>query len=129
MTVKGNTIWKHNLVCNSYCNYYGVDYPFEIEYVQNQGQTVTTTRSVEYILECYKYSPNCLDYHHLLDENFDRAIVYNTEQISGDLILNLSPKNNPYLTFLCLIYYILTTVPMYSDFSPAFGSDKVTFQT
>ena len=97
MTVKGNTIWKHNLVCNSYCNYYGVDYPFEIEYVQNQGQTVTTTRSVEYILECYKYSPNCLDYHHLLDENFDRAIVYNTEQISGDLILNLSPKNNPYL--------------------------------
>jgi hypothetical protein len=97
MTVKDNGIWKHNLVCDSYCNYYGVNYPFEIEYVQNQGQTVTTTRSVEYILECYRYSPNCLDYHHLLDENFDRAIVYNTEQISGDLRLNLSPKNNPYL--------------------------------
>jgi hypothetical protein len=97
MTVKDNTIWKHNLVCDSFCKYYGVDYPFEVEYVQNQGQTVTTTRSVEYILECYKYSTNCLDYHHLLDENFDRAIVYNTEQISGDLRLNISPKNNPYL--------------------------------
>ena len=97
MTVKDNGIWKHNLVCDSFCKYYGVNYPFEIEYVQNQGQTVTTTRSVEYILECYRYSPNCLDYHHLLDENFDRAIVYNTEQISGDLRLNLSPKNNPYL--------------------------------
>ena len=97
MTVKGDGIWKHNLVCDSFCNYYGIDYPFEVEYVQNQGQTVTTTRSVEYILECYKYSKNCLDYHHLLNENFDRAIVYNTEQISGDLILNLSPINNPYL--------------------------------
>ena len=96
MTVKDDGIWKHNLVCDSFCNYYGVNYPFEIEYVQNQGQTVTTTRSVEYILECYKYSPNCLDYHHLLNENFDRAIVYNTEQISGDLILNLSPIKNPY---------------------------------
>lgn len=97
MTVKDNGIWKHNLVCDSFCKYYGVDYPFEVEYVQNQGQTVTTTRSVEYILECYRYSQNCLDYHHLLDENFDRAIVYNTEQISGDLRLNLAPKNNPYL--------------------------------
>lgn len=97
MTVKDNGIWKHNLVCDSFCKYYGINYPFEIEYVQNQGQTVTTTRSVEYILECYRYSSNCLDYHHLLDENFDRAIVYNTEQISGDLRLNLSPKNNPYL--------------------------------
>lgn len=97
MTVKGDGIWKHNLVCNSYCNYYGINYPFEIEYVQNQGQTVTTTRSVEYILECYRYSANCLDYHHLLDENFDEAVIYNTEQISGDLKLNLSPKNNPYL--------------------------------
>lgn len=97
MTVKDNGIWKHNLVCDSFCKYYGTDYPFEIEYVQNQGQTVTTTRSVEYILECYKYSDNCLDYHHLLDENFDHATVYNTEQISGDLRLNLSPKNNPYL--------------------------------
>jgi len=97
MTIKGNSIWKHNLACNSFCNYYGVDYPFEIEYVQNQGQTVTTTRSVEYTLECYKYSDNCLDYHHILDENFDRAVVYNTEQVSGNLKLNISSKNNPYL--------------------------------
>jgi len=96
MTVKDDGIWKHNLVCDSFCNYYGVNYPFEVEYVQNQGQTVTTTRSIEYILECYKYSKNCLDYNHLLNENFDGAIVYNTEQISGDLILNLSPLNNPY---------------------------------
>jgi hypothetical protein len=96
MTVKDDGIWKHNLVCDSFCNYYGVNYPFEVEYVQNQGQTVTTTRSIEYILECYKYSKNCLDYNHLLNENFDRAVIYNTEQISGDLILNLSPLNNPY---------------------------------
>lgn len=98
MTVKGNGIWKHNLRCDSFCNYYGINYPFEVEYVQNQGQTVTTTRSIEYLLECYRYADNCTDYHHILDENFDQAVIYNTEQISGDLVLNLYPKNNPYIS-------------------------------
>ena len=98
MTVKGTNIWKHNLRCDNFCNFYGKDYPFEVEYVQNQGQTVTTTRSIEYLLECYRYADNCTDYHHILDENFDRAVIYNTEQISGDLNLILYPKNNPYLS-------------------------------
>ena len=46
------------------------------------------------MLECYNYSSNCLDVHHVLDFNFDRAIVHNSEQVSGLLSLNLSPKNN-----------------------------------
>jgi hypothetical protein len=45
-------------------------------------------------MEAYTYNDNCDDRFHLLDFNFDEAIVYNTEQCSGLLRLNLLPKNN-----------------------------------
>lgn len=88
-------IWIHNKICNLYCNYYGVDYPFEVEYMVNTVQTVNTLRSVEYILEVYKYAPNCYDRFHILDANFDEAVIFNTEQVSGMLELILEPKNDP----------------------------------
>ena len=92
-------IWKHDTnpggSCGTYCNFYGVDYPFEIEIPVTTGQTVTTLKSVEYILECYKRSEyNCFDQYHVLDFNFDRALIYNSEQVSGYLNLNIFPKNN-----------------------------------
>lgn len=93
--VAANGIWIHNKRCDSYCNYYGTDYPFEIEYMVNTVTQVNTLRSIEYQLEVYKYNfDNCYDRFHILDANFDEAIVYNTEQCSGLLRLNLSPKNN-----------------------------------
>jgi hypothetical protein len=92
---KTNGIWIHNEVCDSYCNYYGKDYPFEIEFPINTIQTVNTLRSVEYQMEAYNYENNCYDRFHLLDFNFDEAVVYNSEQCSGLLKLNISPKNNP----------------------------------
>lgn len=89
-------IWEHNARCDSYCNFYGVDYPFEVEYTVNTIQVVNTLRSVEYQLEVYKYDPdNCYDRFHDLDFNFDEVVIYNTEQCSGLLRLNLSPVNNP----------------------------------
>ena len=95
LTTKGNGIWKHNAVCDSFCNYYGIDYPFEIEFPITQGQTVTTMRSAEYILECYKRgSNNCVDQFQVLDFNFDQAVIFNSEQVSGYLNLNIFPKNN-----------------------------------
>jgi|694.fasta_scaffold00105_19 hypothetical protein len=95
MTSKENTIWKHNYVCDSYCNYYGQNYPFEVEIPIITGETVTTLKSVQYILECYKRdSYNCVDQFQVLDFNFDKAVVYNMEQVSGYLNLNIFPKNN-----------------------------------
>jgi hypothetical protein len=93
-TTKLNTVWKHNFNCQNYCNYYGVDYPFEIEFPVQTGQTVATVKSIEYILECYKKADNCVDQYHVLDYNFDNAVIYNSEQISGYLNLNIFPKNN-----------------------------------
>jgi hypothetical protein len=91
---QNNGIWIHNQRCDLYCNYYGIDYPFEVEFTVNTVQTINTLRSVEYILESYIYAPNCFDRFHRLDFNFDEAVVYNTEQCSGLLKLNLTPKNN-----------------------------------
>jgi hypothetical protein len=87
-------IWKHYNNTSKFCNYYGADYPFEIDYISATGQTITTTRSIEYLLECYVYDKDGIDRYEVLDFNFDRAIVYNNEQVSGNLRLNLSPKNN-----------------------------------
>ena len=89
------SIWIHNERCDLYCNYYGVDYPFEVEFMVNTGQTVNTLRSIEYLMEAYKYAENCYDRFHVLDYNFDEAVIFNTEQVSGLLKLNLSPKNDP----------------------------------
>ena len=94
MTTKKDGIWVHNDVCDSYCNFYGIDYPFEIEFAIHAQNQVETLRSVEYYMEVYKYADNCDDRFHVLDFNFDEATVYNTEQCSGLLKLNLMPKNN-----------------------------------
>jgi len=95
LTIKEDGIWKHNDTCRSFCNFYGIQYPFEIELPFVTGQTVTTLKSMEYVLECYKNSnDDCIDQFHVLDYNFDQAIVYNSEQVSGYLNLNLTPKNN-----------------------------------
>lgn len=112
LTGKGG-IWIHNERCDLYCNYYGVDYPFEIEYTVNTPQQITTLRSIEYYLEVYKYDGNCYDRFHVLDYNFDEAVIYNTEQCSGMLRMNNSPRNNPSLllqypiinpTFIDILY-------------------------
>ena len=89
------SIWIHNKRCDFYCNYYDKDYPFEIEFTVNTIQDVNVLRSVQYIMECYKYAPNCYDRFHVLDYNFDEATIYNTEQTSGLLKLVPNPKENP----------------------------------
>lgn len=94
LTTKFYGIWKHNDLCNNFCNFYNQNFPFEIELPINTGQTVSTIKSIEYILESYKRQINCYDQFHVLDFNFDRAVVFNSEQVSGYLNLNLFPKNN-----------------------------------
>ena len=94
-------IWRHNYRCDIYANYYGVDYPWEVEFVENTGQMVNTVRSVEYQLESYVYKGDLIngcgdDRWHDLDFNFDEAIISNSEQVSGLLRLELNPKENPF---------------------------------
>ena len=90
-------IWIHNTRCDLYTNYYDKDYPFEIEFIINTANEINIFKSVEYIMEVYKYADNCHDRFHVLDLNFDEAVIYNTEQVSGLLKLDINPKNNPTL--------------------------------
>ena len=94
-------LWRHNYRCDLYSNYYDVDYPWEVEIIENTGQEVTTLRSVEYQLESYVYKGDlhhgCADDRwHDLDFNFDESIIHNSEQVSGLLRLELNPKEDPY---------------------------------
>jgi hypothetical protein len=93
LSVKDNGVWKHNEAFDNYCKFYGVDWPFEIEFVSNSGQTVHTVRSVEYLLEVYKYKNFGRDRFHVHHQNFDALIVRNTEQISPLLLLNYSTSD------------------------------------
>jgi len=93
------SIWKHNYRCDSFGNYYDTQYPWEIELIESTGQAVNTLRSIEYQLESYLYKGNldwdCGDRWHDLNWNFDEAIIYNTEQVSGLLKLKLNPQSDP----------------------------------
>jgi hypothetical protein len=93
MTVKDKSIWKHNQRCDLYCNFYGVDYPWEIEYLINNGPNVQILRSIEYVLEAGKYFQECRQFHQILDKNFDYLVVHNLEQISGYNKLILGEKS------------------------------------
>ena len=95
MTTKKDGIWKHWAYCNDYCNFYGIQYPFEIELPVVTAQNIITVKSFEYRLESFRRDKNlCLDQFHILDYNFDHAIISNSEQVSGYLNLNIYPKND-----------------------------------
>ena len=97
---ESGSIWRHNYRCDLYANFYGVDYPWEVELIENTGQAVNTIRSFEYQLETYVYKGDLHngcgdDRWHDLDFNFDKAIIYNSEQVSGLLTLVPHPKEDP----------------------------------
>ncbi len=96
LTSKLNQLWRHNAVTNSFCNFYGVQYPFEVAYPIVTGTEVTTLQSIECIVESNLYRTNQTDKFLQFDGFFDRAIIYNKEQNSGWLQLNLVPWNDPY---------------------------------
>ena len=92
--------WKHNIRTDLFNNYYDKNYPWEVDIIEQTGQAVTTLRSVEYQMEAYLYQNEGKDRFHDLDYNFDEAIIYNSEQVSGLLELELEPKNNVQLSML-----------------------------
>lgn len=90
MSVKGNTLWKHNERVDDYCTFYGEPHYMEIQVPINTGKDVHLLQSFEYQLEARVFRPNGLDTFHKLGVNFDNAYVENSEQHSG--VLNLIPK-------------------------------------
>jgi hypothetical protein len=96
ITAKGNTLWKHNddPVSNP-CNYYGKQYSFEVEYIQNNKFQEETLSSIEWYLDCWKYAEDGINRTQLYNENFSHLIISNAEQISGLLPL-IKESGNPF---------------------------------
>ena len=103
-----SSIYKHNELWNSYCNFYGVDYPFSIQLPINTQTEVESVKSVEFFAETYVYK-NQWDYFHVLDTTFDQALLFNSEQISGWLHLNPIIRNQVSQQFLYPFYNSGTT--------------------
>ncbi len=92
------TLWRHNQVTNLFANYYGTDYPFEVEYPVVTGANVTTLESIEYYMESYLYQTNQTDKYQQYNNGFDYALLYNSEQATLPLFMVLKPWNRPYAT-------------------------------
>lgn len=91
-------IWKHN-VQGSYRTFYGVTYPFIVEFVDNPSPL--TTKVWDYMMfqtDAKQFDVTTQEYNNILDTTFNKVLFYNLEQVSG--ILNISPKQNQAQNYL-----------------------------
>jgi len=92
-------IWKHN-VKGSYGSYYGIRYPYILEYVLN-GNSLETQIWDFIILQLVarKYDISHESYRDIRDIFFDKVIMYNSRQSTGELKLTVksTEQNAGYL--------------------------------
>lgn len=96
LTIQDSNLWRHNSTVQDYCQFYGVQYPTEIEYFTNTQVTDTILQSIEWLLESYQYAPNGFDKFLNYDESFNQVMLRNKEQNSSLQEMLLKPWNNPY---------------------------------
>jgi hypothetical protein len=89
-------LWRHNYDHQRFANFYGKDYPVEIEYYTNTQVIETTLQNIEWLLESYQYAPNGTDKFLNYDGSFDQIMIYNREQNSTLQKMVLKPWNDPY---------------------------------
>lgn len=97
-TTGTNTLWRHNQRTTSFCNYYGIDYPFAVETpITGQGADATV-ESIEYLMEAYNYKANQYDKFNQYDNGMNRMMVVNPEQSTVWMDMQLQPWNDPFAT-------------------------------
>ena len=88
LSFKASTIWEHN--SNIKGSFYGTIWPFEIEYIQNEyREEDTLLGSFNYTLETFNQQTIGLEIENIsvLEQGFTSFFVYNTLQISDEIIL------------------------------------------
>lgn len=96
LTTQDKALYRHNKDSGLYCNYYGQDYSFQIEYPITTGLNITTLESITVFLETYNYKSTQVDRFQQYDGFFDEVVVHNSEQCTAKMLLNLKPWNDPY---------------------------------
>lgn len=91
-------LWKHNRQ-GHYRTFYGVTYPFIVEYVDNPSPL--TTKIWDYLMfqtEAKEFDSTTQEYNDIINTTFNKVLFYNTEQISG--VLNINVKQNTASNYL-----------------------------
>ena len=93
-----NYLYKHNRP-NHYQTFYGVRYPFIVEYVDNpSAMTTKVWDSLLFQTEAKKFDTVSEEYLDQRYVTFNKALFYNTQQTSG--ILTLAPKQDSSTNYL-----------------------------
>jgi len=94
----GTSIFKHNRP-NHYQTFYGIYYPFIVEYVDNPNLIATKVwDSILFQSEAKRFDNAVKDYVDIDNVTFNKVLLYNTYQISG--LLELVPKQNESANYL-----------------------------
>jgi hypothetical protein len=99
-SINNGKLWRHNTAIDSYCNFNGIQYPYIIEYpfaYQVLDESVDNISDYTKVLK-YKADNSFVEVD---DKFFNKAILYNNQQCSGELILVQKPKNklSSYMTY------------------------------
>ena len=96
-----NGIWKHNKP-NHYQTFYDHYYPHIIEYVDNNNPLVTKIFDhIRLLTEAKKYNEDSQEFYDERWVTFNKAILYNSSQCSGELTLkvkDITPQQEFYLS-------------------------------
>jgi hypothetical protein len=89
----GASLWSHIPFNSSYQVYYGELSPFTVEYpIVNRG-ALSNINFIEYWLDVRKYY-NKHDYSDVVDNGFNKAVVYKNDQNTGQLELVRQENND-----------------------------------
>jgi len=94
-TGTGSSLWNHNLSVYTYQTYYGILYPYILEYCVNSFPVASSINSVTILEDIQEYYSD-YEYYSLGTTNntnlanFTKAIIYNKEQSSG--VIKLIPE-------------------------------------
>lgn len=82
-----NSLWKHNIIGN-YQTYYGTHYPHILEGVRVSNPVVTKiSNTIMLQTEAKTYVPNSEEYVEDRFVTFNKAVLYNSRQCSGEMSL------------------------------------------
>lgn len=86
-------LWSHLPFLSSYQVFYGKLYPFTVDYVVGTKYSNSLLEGIQYNMEARKYY-NQWDYTDGYGIGFNKAVVYNPTQNSGELNLVFQEKND-----------------------------------
>lgn len=92
----GESLWEHNNSTTGWCNYYGIQYMFQLEVPINSGLENTCIENLEIVMDSFSYMANEVDKFNTYADFFNEAQVFNEEQSTLPLVLVERPLNNPF---------------------------------